>query len=213
MGIKGILVMDNASYHCTPAPGSINVKSMTTKAEVTSLLDQYAVPYRPGRAKKDGTGGDNLEQLKEKLTEWLKVNAAAHGLLVGVTRCTKLCKDWGNYPPLFTPPYHPELQPIERLWRDVKQYVSRQFAGTRTVTELKEHVIDGFRKYGTVASCQGRIRKAIEEEVVYIREGVYSEVIDLTLLDDESDDEFEFADDELDVFDDASDEENDYYDD
>jgi len=213
MGIKAILVMDNASYHCTPAPGSINVKSMTTKKQVTDFLDQYTVPYRVGRAKKDGTGGDNLEQLKDKLTAWLKDNAAAHGLLVGVTRCTKLCKDWGHYPPLFTPPYHPELQPIERLWRDVKQYVSREFTGTRTVTVLREHVIAGFRKYGSAASCAGRIRKAVEEEDLYVREGVYAEVIDLTLLDDDSDDELELAEDELGVFDDSDDEADDVYDD
>jgi len=168
---------------------------------------------RPPPERMMATGGDNLEQLKDKLTAWLKDNAAAHGLLVGVTRCTKLCKDWGHYPPLFTPPYHPELQPIERLWRDVKQYVSREFTGTRTVTVLREHVIAGFRKYGSAASCAGRIRKAVEEEDLYVREGVYAEVIDLTLLDDDSDDELELAEDELGVFDDSDDEANDVYDD
>jgi transposase len=182
---------------------------MTTKTAVTAILDKYKVPYVPGRAPK----GDSLDQLKDKLSAWLKVNAEAHGLIVGVTRVTQLCKLWGHFPPLFTPPYHPELQPIERLWRDVKQYVSREFAGTRTVTELRQHVIAGFRKYGTVDSCQGRIIKAIEEENVYVKEGVYAEVIDLTLLDDDSDDELELAEDQLDIFDDASDEENDVYDD
>jgi hypothetical protein len=62
--LNGILVMDNASYHLVPAEGSLITKSMTTKTEITTLLDRYNIPYRAGRAKKDGTGGDNLEQLR-----------------------------------------------------------------------------------------------------------------------------------------------------
>eukprot|EP00237_Pycnococcus_provasolii_P002599 CAMPEP_0119197360 /NCGR_PEP_ID=MMETSP1316-20130426/13709_1 /TAXON_ID=41880 /ORGANISM="Pycnococcus provasolii, Strain RCC2336" /LENGTH=180 /DNA_ID=CAMNT_0007193157 /DNA_START=46 /DNA_END=584 /DNA_ORIENTATION=+ len=48
---------------------------------------------------------------------------------------------------LFTPPYHPELQPIEKLWRDVKMYVARKFVGERNMKELWSQVLDGFRIY------------------------------------------------------------------
>ena len=47
-GISAILVMDNASYHCTPAEDSINVKSYTTKS--VEDVDCVAVSSRPVRA-------------------------------------------------------------------------------------------------------------------------------------------------------------------
>jgi len=40
--------------------------------------------------------------------------------------------------------YLPELQSIEELWRDVKQYVAREYAGTPTMKELRQHVLEGF---------------------------------------------------------------------
>jgi hypothetical protein len=59
-----------------------------------------------------------------------------------------------------------------------------------------------------LCNFQGRIKKTIAEKK-YIDEGVYAEVIDLTLFDDDSDDEVEFAEDDLDDEDDHSDDEND----
>ena len=193
-GISAILVMDNASYHCVAAPGSINVKAITKKSDVTNILDQYQVPYRAGRA----PNGDSLDQLKIILTNWLKENAAIHNLMVGVTRVQQLCKKRGHLKPLMTPPYHPELQPIEKLWRDVKMYVARQFAGTRSMNELTEHVKNGFRKYGTAEATSGKMQDAFTWELKYKNEGVYAEVIDLTLLEDDTDDEIDYLDDDSD---------------
>ena len=128
-GILAILVMDNASYHCTPAKGSINVKSFTRKGQCTAILDAYNVPYRVG----DAPRGDTLLQLKLILSDWLKAalpfsgplqpgttrrmgptNAELHGLVVNTSRVDALCEKWGWKKPIMTPPYHPELQPIER---------------------------------------------------------------------------------------------------
>jgi hypothetical protein len=196
-GIQAILVMDNASYHGVPAPGSINIKSMTKKSDVTEHLDRYNVPYRAGRA----PHGDTLEQLKEILKAWLKENAAAHNLLVGVTRVEALCKKHGHFKPLMTPPYHPELQPIEKLWRDVKMFVARQFAGTRSMKELEEHVKTGFRKYGTAQATKGKMEDIEMWEQKYKTKGVYADVIDLTTV-EESDDEVDFDEDDNDSDDD-----------
>jgi transposase len=201
-GIKAILIMDNASYHLVPAPGSINVKSMTKKSEVVEILKKYNIPFRDGRAPR----GDTLDQLKAILTDWLKENAAVHGLVVGLTRVQQLCKEWGHMKPIMTPPYHPELQPIEKLWRDVKMYVAREFAGTRNMEDLKRHTKEGFRKYGTVEATAGKIEDALGWEKKYREEGVYAEVIDLTMLDDDTDDE-------VIIVDDVSDDDDGYYDD
>lgn len=190
-GIQAILVMDNASYHLCPAEGSLITKSMTTKTEISAILNRYNVPYREGRARADGTGGDNLEQLRHILDNWLLHNAIEHNILVGVTKVQQLCTARGHYPPLLTPPYHPELQPIEDLWRDVKQLVARQYLGGRTMSELKEHIMAAFERYGTAAACAGKIKEALDHERRYREEGIYAPVIDLTLVNDPDDNDMD----------------------
>jgi hypothetical protein len=112
--------------------------------------------------------GDTLDQLKVILTNWLKENAATNNLMVGVTRVQQLCKSRGHFKPLMTPPYHPELQPIEKLLRDVKMYVARQFAGTRPINELKEYVKSGFHKYGTVEATVRKMQDVFTLELKFM---------------------------------------------
>ena len=173
--LQGILVLDNASYHQTPAPGSVIVDSMKRKKDATDILDAYQVPYRAGVAPR----GDSMVQLQAILRTWLRANAVEKGIMVNEMRIESLCKEGGHLV-LFTPPYHPELQPIEDLWRDVKQYVARQFAGTRTMPQLKDHVTAGFRKYGVKKSCKKYVDLAVKNQQRYIDEGVYAVVVDLT---------------------------------
>ena len=77
-------------------------------------------------------------------------------------------------------------------------YVARQFAGTRSMNELTQHVKSGFRKYGTVEATTGKMQDAFSWELKYKNEGVYAEVIDLTLLEDDTDDEIDYLDDDSD---------------
>ena len=77
----------------------------------------------------------------------------------------------------WTPPYHPELQHIEELWRDVKQYVARKYVGLRSMTDLRKHVLEGFLEY---ARSQSKIDHAITQEVRDRQECVFSKVLDLT---------------------------------
>lgn len=186
--IEVIPVMDNAAYHTTPAEGSINAQSFTTKKQCTDLLDKYNIPYVQGRA----PVGDNLDQLKVKLMSWLKENAVKEGIKMNLTRFQECCqngdKNGKYFQPIMTPPYHPELQPIEELWRDVKCLVARKFAGARTVRELREHVEDGFKLYGTAEKTKNKIKRARDNETRYIEKGVYADVVDLTLSDESEDD-------------------------
>jgi transposase len=188
-GIKAILVMDNASYDCVPAEGSINVKAMQTKREVIEVLARYEVPYRVGRA----PNGDNLDQLKFILKNWLKDNAKERGIVVGKSKVQKLCEDFQHFPPLMTPPYHPELQPIEKLWRDVKMLTI--FLLGRTVAQLIIQVKNSFKVYASAEACSGKIKEALEWKRKYREEGLYAEVVDLTQLDDDDDDDDETDDD------------------
>ena len=52
--------MDNTSYRCVAADGSIFVKAMTIKRKGTGVLDRYNVPYRTGQGV---LLNDNKEQL------------------------------------------------------------------------------------------------------------------------------------------------------
>ena len=182
--------MDNASYHCTPAEGSINVDSMTKKSQVTDLLDKYTpaagpLLYRPGRA----PIGDSLEQLKVILKSWLKLNAEKHGLLVDKTRAGEMARLAGHRI-LYTPPYHPELQPIETLWRDVKMRLARKFARGRTMAILYEEIVEGFHKYGKANNCHSKIAKAEAFEIEYSTHGLYgSKPVDVDAEDDDDEDE------------------------
>ena len=115
--------------------------------------------YRSGRAPR----GDSLDQTRVIFMNWLNAlspeddsttNAVYNIIVVDKLRITQLLTERGHFPTLFTPPYHPELQPIEDLWRDVKQYVARQFSRTRTFKEMENNVVDAFKKYGTPESCR-----------------------------------------------------------
>ena len=70
----------------------------------------------------------------------------------------------------------------------MKCLVARKFAGARTVKELRGHVEEAFKKYGTAERTVGKIRRARENEKRYIEKGVYADVIDLTLSDESKDD-------------------------
>ena len=54
LGVEAVLVMDNASYHCVPAPGSVRPVAWTTKKEAEAFLNKYNIEYRKGRVV--GTG-------------------------------------------------------------------------------------------------------------------------------------------------------------
>jgi transposase len=51
--------------------------------------------------------------------------------------------------PVFLPPYSPELNPIERLWRDLKDKLADRV--TKTLTALSEAVGDILQRYSQVA--------------------------------------------------------------
>jgi len=168
--IEAILVMDNASYHCTPVPGSVIVNSFTTKKRVTDVLDVYNVPYRAGK----GPHGDSLIQLKQILREWLAEHGAANGVIVNRTRVDLILHQHGHPKCLMTPPYHPELQPIEELWRDVKMYVARLYGRTRTMRILTAQVREGFTKYSTKEATVGKMRRMEEKVQLYTTQGCYN---------------------------------------
>lgn len=162
-----ILVMDNASYHTTPADGCIMPTSWKKKKDATDFLDEHGIEYRPGVAPK----GDSLIQLKAIAEEWLRVHAKERNIKTSEMRINEVLGTRGRI--VFTPPYMPELQPIEELWRSVKGFVAREFVGTRTMPQLWQHVLEGFVRYGGVSRCKKLVARARAWEERYRTETVY----------------------------------------
>jgi hypothetical protein len=157
----------------------------TNKDEAYMFLDKWNIEHRKGRAPR----GDNLDELKVIAHAWLKVNAKDKGIEYNISRAGLLCREHGHHI-LLTPPYHPELQPIEELWRDVKMYVGRVNCGSRTWTQLEDDVKAGFAKYGTAYHSARKMARARAHEANYVTHGVYAPVIDLTTIPSTADLEF-----------------------
>ena len=50
----------------------------------------------------------------------------------------KIASEWGHEV-LFTPPYHPELQPIELIWAAIKNPIAKNPCNTMVELEAKIH--------------------------------------------------------------------------
>ena len=51
---------------------------------------------------------------------------------------------------VFLPPYSPDLNPIEFIWKSIRRIISRTFI--RDLDHLKEIILDAFKKYGSSLS-------------------------------------------------------------
>ena len=109
---------------------------------------------------------------------------------------------------MFTAPYEFDSQPIENVWRDVKGTVARQYYPGRTIVETREQLIKAFYTRITPEFCQKLIRSseryvnqqiAMDDEYKHLgRVGYFvdppivhpsDEIIDLTFIEDEHDDD------------------------
>ena len=155
-GQKMVLVLDNASYHHPRGPDWINVHRLN-KAQLASKLIEFGVTSVTVRRAKKGTtamqsfafeastfqlhGGPyapTREELKEELRSYLATHPG--------TNRTEVCKlmEQHQHQLIYTPPYLPAVQPIERLWGYIKNYVARQFKAGRTLRELHQQTYQGF---------------------------------------------------------------------
>ncbi|RZB32222.1 MAG: hypothetical protein AEth_00545 [Candidatus Argoarchaeum ethanivorans] len=64
---------------------------------------------------------------------------------------------------VFLPPYSPDLNPIEFIWKSIKKVISREFIVD--LNHMKEIISDKFRKYSSqISFAKGWIEKFIDEE-------------------------------------------------
>ena len=51
---------------------------------------------------------------------------------------------------VFLPPYSPDLNPIEYIWKSIKRIISRTFI--RDLDHMKQIIVDAFKKYSGMLS-------------------------------------------------------------
>jgi transposase len=127
---NSLIIMDNAPYHNTLSLNSAPV-STCSKAKIRAWLEANKVPCRE-------------DSLKSELVEILKKLAPEP-----IFAIDEIAQELGHEV-MRTPPYHPELQPIETCWGVVKNHVARTC--DFTMSNLMEQLDRGFNKV-TAHTC------------------------------------------------------------
>jgi transposase len=141
---NSLIIMDNASYHNTLSRHSAPTATCK-KDEIRSWLKKNGIPVRD-------------DCLKAELVEILDKLAPAPTYALD-----ELATDQGHEI-LRTPPYHPELQPIETCWAVVKNQIARK--SKFTMAHLLEQLDDAFESV-TEETCSGLIKKVRQVEDKY----------------------------------------------
>jgi hypothetical protein len=133
--------MDNASYHNTFTEETFPKKSHSVK-RFQGWLSHNDIPW-------------TKDMLKEELYELCARFAPKPEYLID-----KVANKYGHSI-LRTPPYHPELQPIETCWAVVKNHVAKY----NDCTMKKVHLLldEGFQKV-TAKTFQKIIKKVRNQE-------------------------------------------------
>ena len=151
---KSLIIMDNASYHNCIASYSAPVFS-SKKDTISRWLKQNKIPVRDDCLKAELI--EILERLSPEPTYIIDEIAKSQGHEV-----------------LRTPPYHPELQPIETCWGIVKNEVARNC--DFTMANLVIQLDAAFEKV-TSKTCQGLIKKIRQIENSFWEEDLEREKV------------------------------------
>lgn len=138
---KSLIIMDNASYHNVLSPHSAPTAACK-KDKIRSWLAENNIPLREDCLKVEMV--EVLNKISPAPTYDLDEIAAEYGHKI-----------------LRTPPYHPELQPIETCWAVVKNKISRTC--DFTMANLLNQLDDAFAGV-TAKTCVGLAKKVREVE-------------------------------------------------
>jgi transposase len=140
-----LIIMDNAKYHGCKQH---NLNSMS-KEQLRDLLLDYkqtnsTIKYS-NRMKKD--------DLKAILRPLVPKNSVIEDLAVA-----------GGHKILWLPPYHPELNPIEKMWGIAKRHVADTYNDLSDKEQLKKRMRDGLNLC-TPIQWSGAVRRTMASEV------------------------------------------------
>jgi DDE superfamily endonuclease len=136
-----LIVMDNASYHCTYPP-EVPTVGTSKKADLVDYLIRKGVPIDPT---------DTVPILRSKAKKYIIEQEKK--------LCEQLALDAGHEV-CYQPPHHSDFQPIELLWAKLKGNIGRKYNSDTTMAILKERLDEEFEAALTWNdSIGGMIRK------------------------------------------------------
>ena len=141
---KSLIIIDNARYHNVYSDNFFPNKS-SSKEQLRRWLTRNSHPWREDMLK---------SELMELCTRFAPVPEYQLDILAAEYKVSILR----------TPPYHPELQPIETCWAVVKNYMADNC--DFTMKGLRERLPKGFAKV-TSRTCQKIMAEVIEQEDKY----------------------------------------------
>lgn len=144
---NSLIIMDNASYHNVLAEEAFPKKSHTVK-RLREWLSNNNIPW-------------TKDMLKAELFELCSRLATKPEFLID-----NIARKYGHSI-LRTPPYHPELQPIETCWAITKRHIAQH--NDFTMKKVWMLLDEGFEKV-TAETCQKLIQKVRLQEDVYWEE-------------------------------------------
>lgn len=151
---NSLIIMDNASYHNVLSEYSDPTKTCK-KEKISAWLKKNGIPIREDCLKAE------LVEILEKLAP-----APTYALdEIAIKQGHKILR---------TPPYHPELQPIETCWAVVKNEIARNC--NFTMSNLQKQLDKAFDKV-TAKTCLGIINKIRKIEDKFWREDTELEVL------------------------------------
>lgn len=138
---NSLIIMDNAAYHNVLAEEAFPKKSHSVK-RMREWLSNNAIPW-------------TKDMLKAELFELCSRLATKPEFLID-----NIANKYGHSV-LRTPPYHPELQPIETCWAIVKNHVAQQ--NDCTMKKVLLLLEEGFAKVNE-KTCHNLIKKVNSQE-------------------------------------------------
>ncbi len=185
---KGIFFFDNAPYHkCAHDRKRLTDKSgkdYLRKSDLQKLWEEWdidrivvngkifdsSVLYMSSD-KRRSIRGPNIDELRTGIIKWITHHMEYLEWILNDVE--KFAREH-NFRVIWTPPYHPELQPIELVWVEVKLCVRNCFFIDRGITGLLHDVKIGFeggKCYHTDFVCPGinvyAVRKKIRRAFRY----------------------------------------------
>jgi transposase len=144
---NSLIIMDNAPYHNVFLSEAFPKKSHSAR-RLREWLSNNQIPW-------------TTDMLKEELFEICSRLAPNPEFAID-----NIARDAGHTI-LRTPPYHPELQPIETCWAVVKNHVAQH--NDCTMKKVWSLLDEGFEKV-TNKTCQKLIIKAVKQEDLFWEE-------------------------------------------
>ncbi len=149
---KMYIVLDNAAYHKPRDESWISASKAMNKhdlahqlldlgvTQLTSVGDAPRVIPAHRFEAPIGASGPSKDDLIAAVAKWLDDHPDHNRTVV-----EQLMDDAGHAL-IYTPPFCPEVQPIELLWAKVKRYVADRSTHNRSMTETRSQTEEGFEQ-------------------------------------------------------------------